>query len=152
MRDSNSLRLVGCRPGPDGKFFHVTLKNDTPDGTYWEPGVKIVVRTSSGWRLPRYVLTILHTVLWPEAPRVGNLFVVGAGVWRLTGFPWMPALRSWAASRGVLMSGHEQTYPCLCSTCIGHQRSSGSPGCRGGRRRRRAPKSLVSADSSIDQA
>lgn len=72
MRDPNSMRLVACRPGPDGKFFHVTLKNGTPDGTYWEPGVKIVVRTSSGWSLPRYVLTILHTVLWPRGRRVGG--------------------------------------------------------------------------------
>jgi hypothetical protein len=110
------MRLVGCRPGPDGKFFHVTLKSDTPDGTYWKPGVKIVVRTSPGWSLPRYVLTILHTVLWPHAPRVGNLFVVGTGISRLTRFPGTTRLRSWAGRRGVLMSGHEE-FPCRCSDC-----------------------------------
>lgn len=120
MSDPNSMRLVGCRPGPDGKFFHVTLKSDTPDGTYWKPGVKIVVRTSSGWSLPRYVLTILHTVLWPHVPRIENLIVVGAGISRLTQFRGMQRLRFFAANHGVLMSGHEE-HPCRCSICKGRR-------------------------------
>lgn len=131
--DTNSMKLVGARPDGSG-FFNVRMEADAADGTYWMPGVQIVVRTSSGWSLWSYVSTVLQTVLWSRIPRVGNLILVGAGVSRLTGFPGMRRLRDWALNRGVSLSGHEQTYPCRCANCIGRQVPSGSPGCRGGAR------------------
>lgn len=131
--ETNSMKLVGARPDGSG-FFNVRMAADAPDGTYWMPGVQIVVRTSSGWSLWHYVSTVLQTVLWPRIPRVGNLVLVGAGVSRLTGFPGTRRLRDWALNRGVSLSGHEQTYPCRCANCIGRQVPSGSPGCRGGAR------------------
>jgi hypothetical protein len=128
--DFNSMKLVGYRP--DGSFLKVRMETDTPDGTYWLPGVQVVIRSSAGWSLWRYVLTILKTVLWPGDPRVRNLILAGPGVSRLTGFPGTRWLRGWAASRGVLLSGSERSYPCLCRNCIGREWPSGSPGCRGG--------------------
>ena len=128
--DFNSMKLVGYRP--DGSFLKVRMETDTPDGTYWLPGVQIVIRTSAGWSLWRYVLTILQGVLWPRNPPMTNLILAGAGIGRLTGFPGTRWLRGWAANRGVLLSGSERSFPCLCRNCIGRERPSGSPGCRGG--------------------
>ena len=124
------MKLVGYRP--DGSFLKVRMETDTPDGTYWLPGVQIVVRTASGWRLWRYVLTILKTVLWPRNPPMTNLILAGAGIGRLTGFPGTRWLRGWAANRDVFLSGSERSYPCLCRNCIGREWPSGSPGCCGG--------------------
>jgi len=129
--DANSMKLVAARPDGSG-CFNVRMEADTPDGTYWMPGVQIVVRTASGWSLWRYVSTILRAVLRSRPSRVGNLILVGAGVSRLAGFPGTRRLRGWALDRGVSLSGHEQTYPCQCDNCIGRQVPSGSPGCRGG--------------------
>jgi len=144
--DTKSMKLVGARPDGSG-FFKVCMPYDTPDGTYQRPGVKIVVRTASGWSVWRYVSTILQTVIWPRVPRVGNLFLVGAGLWRLTSFPGTRRLRDWAINRGVALSGYEQTYPCLCANCIGRQVSSGSPGCRGGTREVRDPAAPSTSSS-----
>src|ERR1035441_9356870 len=83
--DFNSMKLVGYRP--DGSFLKVRMETDTPDGTYWLPGVQIVVRTSAGWSLWRYVLTILKTVFRARNPRIGNLILAGAGIGRLAGVP-----------------------------------------------------------------
>ena len=128
--DLNSMKLVGYRP--DGSFLKVRMETDTPDGTYWLPGVQIVVRTSAGWSLWRYVLTVLKTVLRPRNPPMTNLILAGAGIGRLAGVPGIRWLKGWAANRGVLLSGHERSFPCLCRNCIGRDRPSGSPGCRGG--------------------
>jgi len=128
--DFTSMKLVGYRP--DGSFLKVRMETDTPDGTYWLPGVQIVIRTSAGWSLWRYVLTILKTVLRPSNARVRNLMLAGPGISRLSRFPGTRRLRDWAANRGVLLSGSERSYPCLCRNCIGRERPSGSPGCRGG--------------------
>ncbi|HTS01698.1 MAG TPA: hypothetical protein VMN04_04190, partial [Thermoanaerobaculia bacterium] len=68
------MKLVGARPDGSG-FFNVRMPYDTPDGTYWMPGVQIVVRTASGWSLWRYVSTILRTVLWTRNARVRNLIL-----------------------------------------------------------------------------
>jgi len=128
--DFNSMKLVGYRP--DGSFLKVRMETDTPDGTYWLPGVQIVIRTSAGWSLWRYVLTILQGVLWPRNPPMTNLILAGAGIGRLAGVPGIRWLKGWAANRGVLLSGSERSYPCLCRNCIGRQVPSGSAGCRGG--------------------
>jgi hypothetical protein len=128
--DFNSMKLVGYRP--DGSFLKVRMETDTPDGTYWLPEVQIVVGTASGWSLWRYVLTILKTVLRPSDPRVRNLILAGVGIGRLAGVPGIRWLKGWAANRGVLLSGSERSYPCQCRNCIGRDRPSGSPGCRGG--------------------
>jgi hypothetical protein len=127
--DLNSMKLVGYRP--DGSFLKVRMATDTPDGTYWMPEVQIVIRTSAGWSLWCYVLTILKTVLRARNPRIGNLILAGAGIGRLAGVPGIRRLKGWAANRGVLLSGSERSYPCLCRNCIGRDRPSGSPGCRG---------------------
>ena len=105
--DFNSMKLVGYRP--DGSFLKVRMEADTPDGTYWLPGVQIVIRTASGWSLWRYVLTILKTVLRPRNPRVRNLILAGPGISRLTGFSGTRWLRGWAINRGVALSGFERT-------------------------------------------
>ena len=96
--DLNSMKLVGYRP--DGSFLKVKMETVTPDGTYWLPGVQIVIRTSAGWSLWRYVLTILKTVLRARNPRIGNLILAGAGIGRLAGVPGIRRLKAWAANRG----------------------------------------------------
>ena len=128
--DFNSMKLVGYRP--DSSFLKVRMETDTPDGTYWLPRVQIVIRTSAGWSLWRYILTIFETMLRPRKSRVTNLILAGSGISRLTGFPGTRWLRAWAANRGVLLSGSERSYPCICANCIGRDRPSGSSGCRGG--------------------
>lgn len=128
--DFNSMKLVGYRP--DGSFLKVRMETDTPDGTYWLPGVQIVIRTSAGWSLWRYVLAILKGVLWPRNPPMTNLILAGAGIGRLAGVPGIRWLKGWAMDRGVALSGYQQSYPCRCANCIGRQQPSGSPGCRGG--------------------
>ena len=121
--DRNSMKLVGYRP--DGSFLKVRMETDTPDGTYWLPGVQIVIRTSAGRSLWRYVLAILKGVLWPRNPPMTNLILAGAGIGRLAGVPGIRRLKGWAANRGVFLSGHERSFPCLCRNCIGRQQPVG---------------------------
>lgn len=106
--DRQSMKLVGARPDGSG-FFHVLMPYDTPDGTYWMSEVKIVIRTASEWSLGRYLLAILGTMFWPVPSRARNLILVGPGISRLTRFPGTQRVRLWAASRGLLMSGHERS-------------------------------------------
>jgi hypothetical protein len=104
--DTRSMKLVAARPDGSG-FFTVLMPYDTPDGTYWMSEVKIVIRTASGWSLWRYLLTIFDTLFRIGAPRARNLMLVGPGIAHLTRFPGTRRVRMWAASRGLLMSGHE---------------------------------------------
>jgi hypothetical protein len=115
--DPHTMKLVAARPDGSG-FFSVQMPHDTPDGAYLMPEAKIVIRTASRWTLWRYLLVILGTVFRPGTAQVRNLILVGPGVWRLTGFPGTRRLRDWAASLGVLLSGHEESPPCRCSNCI----------------------------------
>ena len=147
MEYDRPMKLVGACPDGSG-FFSVRIPRNTPDGTYripeeeilvrdrtgqhvrWHelydtpgslqqtPGVKVVIRTASGWTLWRYLFVILGTVFRPGSSRVRNLILVGPGISRLTGVPGTRRLRDWAINRGVALSGCEDSPPCRCSQCI----------------------------------
>ena len=133
--------LIGIRPDDSPAAPRRSLKvkvwDDTPDGNYWPPDAQIVIRTSAGWSLWRYVFTIVSTVFRRRKTGIRNLMLAGVGLGRLAGVPVIWWLRDWAADRGVLLSGSERSYPCICRNCIGRDLPSGSPGCRGGTSRLR---------------
>ena len=133
--------LMGILPygSPDAPLRSLKVKvlDDTPDGTYWPPDAQIVIRTSAGWSLWRYAFTVVSAVLRRRKTGIRNLMLSGVGIGRLAGVPVIRWLEGWAANRGVLLSGFQRSYPCLCRNCIGRDLPSGSPGCRGGTFKRR---------------
>ena len=146
--------LIGIRPDDSPAAPRRSLKvkvwDDTPDGNYWPPDAQIVIRTSAGWSLWRYVFTIVSTVFRRRKTGITNLMLAGVGLGRLAG---VPVIR-WRASLGSSYGLRFRTESCPSRTSTSRPSARPFPYGRGVIPASRFPCSLaaifsVLTDSSI---